>query len=150
VRLPVSTVLPYYKKSRETILSRALRLAKLAMAGAPRGTVFGRAPVAAGAAGAPDVLAELATAALGPLGRLPEEERQELAGTLRTWLACGGSAEATAKILSCHPSTVRYRLNRALQPILCCCVADSELPAPQAPASFEQPEGRVPGACNEV
>jgi hypothetical protein len=144
----------YYKESRETILSRALRLAKLAMARAPRGTVSGQAPIAAGA---PDVLAELAQAALGPLGRLPAKERQELVGTLRTWLACGGSTEATAKILSCHPSTVRYRLNRALQPILCRCVADSprqrgdlQLPAPPAPASFEQPEGRVPGACNEV
>jgi DNA-binding PucR family transcriptional regulator len=129
----------YYKKSREAILSRerdrsalvgavldgarrALRFAKLAMAGAPRGsrevTVFDQAPVAVVAASAPDVLAEVAQAVLGSLNRLPEEEREVLVGTLRTWLACGGSTEATAKALFCHPNTVRYRLNRALQGIL--------------------------------
>jgi DNA-directed RNA polymerase specialized sigma24 family protein len=66
----------------------------------------------------PDVLAEMAQVVLGSLNRLPDQERQVLVGTLRTWLACGGSAEDTAKALSCHPSTVRYRLNLALQPLL--------------------------------
>jgi sugar diacid utilization regulator len=70
------------------------------------------------AARAPDVLAEVARAVLPSLNRLPAGERQVLVGTLRTWLACGGSTEATATALSCHPSTVRYRLNRALQPLL--------------------------------
>jgi DNA-directed RNA polymerase specialized sigma24 family protein len=65
-----------------------------------------------------DVLAEIAAAVLPSLNRLPAEERQVLVGTLRTWLACGGSTEAAAKALSCHPSTVRYRLNRALQGLL--------------------------------
>jgi DNA-binding PucR family transcriptional regulator len=64
------------------------------------------------------VLAEVAQAVLGSLNRLPDEERQVLVGTLRTWLACGGSTEATAKALSCHPSIVRYRLNQALRPLL--------------------------------
>jgi DNA-directed RNA polymerase specialized sigma24 family protein len=95
---------------------RALRFAKLAMAGAPRGsrqvTVFGQAPVAVLAASAPDVMAQLAEAVLGSLNHLPDDERAVLIGTLRTWLACGGSAEATAKALYCHPNTVRYRLNR--------------------------------------
>jgi DNA-directed RNA polymerase specialized sigma24 family protein len=66
-------------------------------------------------------------AALGSLNRLPDEERQVLVGTLRAWLACDGSTEATAKVLSCPPSTVRCRLNRALQPLLC-HVTESELP----------------------
>jgi hypothetical protein len=95
---------------------RALRFAKLAMAGAPRGsrevTVFGEAPVAVLAASAPEVMAYVAETVLGSLNRLPDDERAVLVGTLRTWLACGGSAEATAKALYCHPNTVRYRLNR--------------------------------------
>jgi DNA-binding PucR family transcriptional regulator len=33
-----------------------------------------------------------------------------LIGTLRTGLARGGSADATAKALFCHPNTARYRL----------------------------------------
>jgi sugar diacid utilization regulator len=95
---------------------QALRFAKLAMAGAPRGarqvTVFGQAPLAVLAASAPDVMAQVAEAVLGSLNRLPDDERAVLVGTLRTWLACGGSAEAAAKALYCHPNTVRYRLNR--------------------------------------
>jgi hypothetical protein len=98
---------------------RALRFAKLAMAGAPRGsgtvTVFDQAPLAVVAASAPDVLAEVAQFILGSLNRLPDEEREVLVGTLRTWLACGGSTEATAKALFCHPNTVRYRLNRVTE-----------------------------------
>ena len=98
---------------------RALRFAKLAMAGAPRGsgtvTVFDQAPLAVVAASAPDVLAEVAQSVLGSLNRLPHEEREVLVGTLRTWLDCGGSTEATAKALFCHPNTVRYRLNRVTE-----------------------------------
>lgn len=73
------------------------------------------------------MLAEMVQAVLGSLNRLPDEERQVLVGTLRAWLACDGSTEDTAKLLSCPPITVRYRLNRALQPLLC-HVTDSELP----------------------
>lgn len=98
---------------------RALRFAKLAMAGTPRGsgevTVFDRAPLAVVAASAPDVLAELAPAVLGSLNQLPDDERQVLMGTLRTWLDCNGSTDATAKALFCHPNTVRYRLNRVTE-----------------------------------
>jgi DNA-binding PucR family transcriptional regulator len=77
--------------------------------------VFDQAPVAVVAASAPDVLAELAQAVLGSLNQLPDDERQLLIGTLRTWLACGGSTDATAKALYCHPNTVRYRLNRVTE-----------------------------------
>lgn len=95
---------------------RAARFARLAMAGAPRGsssvTAFEEAPVAVVAASTPDVLAEVSRSVLGTLNQLPDEDREVLVGTLRTWLARGGSTEATAKALFCHPNTVRYRLNR--------------------------------------
>jgi hypothetical protein len=98
---------------------RALRFAKLAMASTPRGsgevTVFDHSPIAVVAASAPDVLAEVAQSILGSLNRLPDEEREVLVGTLRNWLACGGSTDATAKSLFCHPNTVRYRLNRVTE-----------------------------------
>jgi DNA-binding PucR family transcriptional regulator len=89
------------------------------MVGAPRGsagvTVFDRAPVAVLAASAPDVMAEVAEVVLGSLNRLPDEDRALLVGTLRTWLACGGSVDTAAKTLFCHPNTVRYRLNRVTE-----------------------------------
>ena len=98
---------------------RALRFATLAMVGGTRGsagvTVFDRAPVAVLAASAPDVMAEVAEVVLGSLNRLPDEERAVLVGTLRTWLACGGSVDTAAKTLFCHPNTVRYRLNRVTE-----------------------------------
>jgi hypothetical protein len=98
---------------------RALRFAKLAMVGAPRGsrqvTVFSEAPVAVLAASAPDVMGYIAETVLGSLNHLPDDEREVLVGTLRTWLACGGSADAAAKALNCHPNTVRYRLNRVTE-----------------------------------
>jgi hypothetical protein len=98
---------------------RAMRFAKLAMSSGPRGsshvTVFGQAPVAVLAASAPDVMAQIAEDVLGSLNHLPDEERAVLVGTLRAWLACGGSADATARALNCHPNTVRYRLNRVTE-----------------------------------
>ena len=67
------------------------------------------------AASAPDVIAEVAQAVLGSLNRLPDQERAILLGTLRTWLASGGSVDTAAKTLFCHPNTVRYRLNRVTE-----------------------------------
>ncbi|MBR7825973.1 helix-turn-helix domain-containing protein [Actinospica sp. MGRD01-02] len=98
---------------------RAHRFATLAMVSAPRGsavvTAFEKAPLAVLAASAPDVMAELADAVLGSINQLPEEDRAVLLGTLRTWLACGGSVDTAAQMLFCHPNTVRYRLNRVTE-----------------------------------
>ena len=101
---------------------RALRYVTEATAAARRRSreiigCFDQAPAGVGAASSPEVLAQLARTALGTLNQLPDDERQALVTTLRAWVACGGSAEATARALGCHPSTVRYRLNRALQGI---------------------------------
>jgi DNA-binding PucR family transcriptional regulator len=102
---------------------RALRFAKQVVADTLRrpGEVIAahasRTPVGAGPASSPEVLAELAQAALGTLNQLPDAERNVLITTLRAWVACGGSADATARALCCRPRTVRYRVNRALQGI---------------------------------
>ena len=102
---------------------RALRFAKRVVADTLRrpGEVIvahaSRAPGGVGPVSSPEVLAELAQAALGTLSELPDDERNVLITTLRAWVACGGSADATARALCCHPSTVRYRVNRALQGI---------------------------------
>lgn len=94
----------------------ALRLAKVAMRGgdAESGavTVFDYSPVAVAAAGAPDVMARVATNVLGPIEDLPAGDRELLLDTLDVWICCGGSAEEAAKRLYVHPNTVRMRLRR--------------------------------------
>jgi DNA-binding PucR family transcriptional regulator len=117
--------LPYSEEAESALLEvarRALRFAKRVLADTLRrpGEViasFDRAPVGVGPASSPEVLAELAQAALGTLNQLPDDERHLLITTMRAWVACGGSADATARALGCRPSTVRYRINRALQGI---------------------------------
>ncbi|MFF3464595.1 PucR family transcriptional regulator [Streptomyces sp. NPDC002619] len=94
----------------------ALRFAKVAMRGgdAESGavTVFDESPVAVAAAGAPDVMARVATNVLGPIEALPVGERELLLDTLDVWFRSGGSAEEAAKCLYVHPNTVRLRLRR--------------------------------------
>ncbi|MGV9350290.1 helix-turn-helix domain-containing protein [Streptomyces spiralis] len=43
---------------------------------------------------------------------LPPEDRDALLDTLDAFLHHGGSADRAARVLHCHPNTVRYRLNR--------------------------------------
>lgn len=94
----------------------ALRFAKVAMRGgdAESGavTVFDDSPVAVSAAGAPDVMARVATNVLGPIEALPVGERALMLDTLDAWFGCGGSTEEAAKRLYVHPNTVRLRLRR--------------------------------------
>ncbi|XER99959.1 PucR family transcriptional regulator [Streptomyces sp. S1D4-11] len=94
----------------------ALRFAKVAMRGgdAESGavTVFDDSPVAVATAGAPDVMARVATNVLGPIEALSVGECALLLDTLEVWFDCGGSAEEAAKRLYVHPNTVRLRLRR--------------------------------------
>jgi hypothetical protein len=94
----------------------ALRFAKVAMRGGDAEsravTVFDDSPVAVATAGAPDVMARVATKVLGPIEALPAGERALLLDTLDVWFGCGGSAEEAAKLLYVHPNTVRMRLRR--------------------------------------
>nr|WSY49073.1 helix-turn-helix domain-containing protein [Streptomyces sp. NBC_00886] len=94
----------------------ALRFAKVALRGGDAGssavTVFDDSPVAVATAGAPDVMALVATKVLGPVESLPADERALLLDTLDVWIDCGGSAEEAARRLYVHPNTVRARLRR--------------------------------------
>lgn len=93
-----------------------LRLARIAMSGAPPGTarvtVFDRAPLAVAAASTPEVMTHVVGTVLGRLNELPAAERAVLLDTLEAWRDCGGSAAQAAERLFCHPNTVRHRLRR--------------------------------------
>ncbi|MFE7242388.1 PucR family transcriptional regulator [Streptomyces sp. NPDC057580] len=107
-------VSPAYNELRRT--GEALRFAKVAMragdAESAAVTVFDDSPVAVASAGAPDVMAHVASNVLGPIEALPAPECAVLLDTLDVWLGCGGSADEAAKRLYVHPNTVRTRLRR--------------------------------------
>lgn len=95
---------------------RALRLARAALAEIPAGRaevrMFGPSPLAALIARNPDEGRRLAQQVLGGVLELPVKDRAMLLGTLQAFLDHAGSAEGAAKVLHCHPNTVRYRLRR--------------------------------------
>jgi DNA-binding PucR family transcriptional regulator len=107
-------VSPEYESLAET--PRALQLAKTALAmlvpGQAEVQVFSSNPLEALMARTPGEGQRLAKQVLGPLLELPAEDRAVLLDTLTAYLDHGGSAESAAKVLHCHPNTVRYRLRR--------------------------------------
>jgi PucR-like helix-turn-helix protein/diguanylate cyclase with GGDEF domain len=60
----------------------------------------------------PALASELAEDRLAPLGELRPGVRARLTESLRAWLDCQGRVDETARALSVHPQTVRYRLNQ--------------------------------------
>ena len=95
--------------------SQAMRLARIAMRGAQERrtvVVFGRDPLSAAAASAPDIMPQVADSVLGGLDGLPGEDRTLLLDTFGAWLDSDGSAAGAAKRLFVHPNTIRYRLRR--------------------------------------
>lgn len=106
----------------------ALRLAEIAMAATrPKAfvTVFDDAPLAVTAAAAPEVASRVVRTVLGRLDALPAADRAVLLDTLEAWRDAGGSADAAAGTLFCHPNTVRHRLRRLAE------LTDRSLSAPQ-------------------
>ncbi|QNG21571.1 PucR family transcriptional regulator [Rhodococcus triatomae] len=95
---------------------RALELARSALATSKQGeagvAVFSSSPLEALMARTPGEGRRLAEQVLGPVLRLPAEDRAVLLDTLTAYLEHGGSAESAAKVLHCHANTVRYRLRR--------------------------------------
>lgn len=94
----------------------ALRLARIAVngsvAGAPQVLVFDESPLPVTAVASPDVMRRVAGTVFSGLDDLEEADRSTLIEALAAWLDSGGSAEAAAGILYCHPNTVRNRLRR--------------------------------------
>lgn len=93
-----------------------LRFATIAMhggrSGTPTVTVFDDSPLPVATAAAPEVTQRLARTVLGSLETLGSAERDVLLDTLETWINSGGSTEETAKLMFCHPNTIRLRLRR--------------------------------------
>lgn len=105
---------PLYEALTET--PRALHLARVALGQVPSGgvevRVFSESPLAALMACEPKEGQRLVRQVLGAVLDLPDEDSTTLLDTLRMYLDAGGSAERAAKVLYCHPNTVRYRLRR--------------------------------------
>ena len=105
---------PPFQELSET--SEALRFARTVVAGKPSGeslvTVFDDTPLAIAAVSAPEIMAKLTSSLLRRVDELPAEERTLLLETFHAWLEAGGSANATAATIYCHPNTVRHRLHR--------------------------------------
>jgi PucR C-terminal helix-turn-helix domain/GGDEF-like domain len=71
---------------------------------------FGDARVAALVAATPDLAMGLAHQVLAAVLQQGEDEQLLLLATLRAWFTAQGSAADAARLLHCHPNTVRYRL----------------------------------------
>ncbi len=107
-------VSPAYRDLRET--PRALRLARLALAGGRRRSTgivrFDDSPAALLVAAAPEEAGRIARAVFKGVLELPAVERDRLLQTLECWFASAGSTAGAAELLYCHRNTVRYRLHR--------------------------------------
>ncbi|HEY3506044.1 MAG TPA: helix-turn-helix domain-containing protein [Actinocatenispora sp.] len=105
---------PPYRTLADT--PRALHLARVALAAIPTGhaelRVFDPSPLAAMLAFDPDESRRLVDHVLGGLLDLPTDDRTALLDTLRVYLDHDASADRAARVLHCHPNTVRYRLRR--------------------------------------
>jgi hypothetical protein len=73
---------------------------------------YGEARVAALVAATPELATGLAQHVLGAVLEQGDDERALLIGTLRVWYDAHGSAHEAARLLHCHPNTVRYRLSK--------------------------------------
>jgi PucR C-terminal helix-turn-helix domain/GGDEF-like domain len=74
--------------------------------------LFDGSILAAAAVSSPSVMVKSARAVLDGLADLPDEDRDILFETFRAWQDNEASADNAAKVLFCHPNTVRQRLRR--------------------------------------
>lgn len=74
--------------------------------------LFDGSILAAAAVSAPALMVKSASAVLDGLAELTDEERDVLLETFRVWQDNEASADTAAKVLFCHPNTVRHRLRR--------------------------------------
>jgi sugar diacid utilization regulator len=74
--------------------------------------VFDGSILATAAVSAPEAMVKSVRAALNPFTDLPDQEREALFETFRVWQDTDASMHGAAKVLFCHPNTVRHRLRR--------------------------------------
>jgi hypothetical protein len=74
--------------------------------------LFDGSILAAAAVSSPAVMVKSARAVLNGLADLPDEDRDILFETFQAWQDNEASADNAAKVLFCHPNTVRQRLRR--------------------------------------
>ncbi|WP_051732178.1 PucR family transcriptional regulator [Kitasatospora phosalacinea] len=110
-------VSPCYTRLDQT--PQALHLAQVALASSARPdetvTLFDANPLPMLVASAPSTASRIGNQVLGPVMELPDGQREQLLTTMSTWFAVDGSADKAAKLLYCHPNTIRYRLRRIEQ-----------------------------------
>ncbi|KDN87129.1 putative transcriptional regulator [Kitasatospora cheerisanensis KCTC 2395] len=110
-------VSPCYTRLDQT--PQALHLAQVALASSARPdetvTLFDANPLPMLVASAPSTASRIGNQVLGPVIELPDSQREQLLTTMSTWFAVDGSADKAAKLLYCHPNTIRYRLRRIEQ-----------------------------------
>jgi sugar diacid utilization regulator len=95
---------------------RALHLARVMLRGPTDSTssvaVFDGSILATAAVSAPEAMIKTVGAALDGFGDLPDQEREMLFETFRVWQDTDASVCGAARVLICHPNTVRHRLRR--------------------------------------
>lgn len=105
-------VSPPYPRLDQT--PRATRYALVALEGVRQGTAgvnqFEDAPLSELMIGDFDTTRRFVERVLGPVLRLPDDDRTTYLATVRAWLDAHGSAAEAGRILYCHENTVRYRM----------------------------------------
>jgi hypothetical protein len=74
--------------------------------------IFDGSILATAAVSAPRVMIQTVGAALDCFADLPDEDRETLFETFRVWQDTDASVCGAARVLICHPNTVRHRLRR--------------------------------------
>lgn len=102
---------------------RAARFARTALEAMPAGTVgvnqIVDTPISDLVIGNVDSARQFVWRVLGPILRLPAEERDTHLATARAWLAADGSAVRAAAALYCHENTVRHRIRKLEEQLGC-------------------------------
>ena len=108
--------------------------------------IFDEQPVIMAAVSDPDVMRHIRHSVLGGLDSMLEDERAVLLDTLETWLDTGGSSDAAAAALFCHPNTIRTGCGGSKPPL----VADCALPGTSRTCASRSPQSAFPHADRRI
>lgn len=102
--------------TRLDLTPRATRYALVALDGLGSGTIGVKqledAPLSELMIGNLDTTRRFVKRVLGPVLRLPDDDRAMYLTTAQAWLEARGSAAEAGRLLYCHENTVRYRMRR--------------------------------------